>query len=229
MIKFWLKFGSPSGYRDFFWILHCWQIRKVVINRRKPAVYTHSPDGGTGNMCLGESMHCPCAPPFFSILWYDNHKGKGFADYWSFEAEPELRLFCSLSVKYFTDVSASITSWDMPCKVYHRKARRPTKGSWCSIKPKTVIPVYLIYSTINFTRLLVTVGVASWAWSTHATVSASLLPAVHVRVSTHAHVSVTTYRGDVYRSRPVGASLLTTSPQQGRIRLMSGRTGGFRL
>jgi len=29
-----------------------------------------------------------------------------------------------------------------------------------------------------------------------------------VRVFTHAHVSVITYRVDVYRSRPIGASLL---------------------
>jgi len=31
----------------------------------------------------------------------------------------------------------------------------------------------------------------------------------------HAHVSMITYRVDVYRGRPIGASLLTTSPQQG--------------
>jgi len=38
--------------------------------------------------------------------------------------------------------------------------------------------------------------------------------AVEVRMFTHAHVSMITYRVDVYRSRPIGASLLTTSPQQ---------------
>jgi len=31
---------------------------------------------------------------------------------------------------------------------------------------------------------------------------------VEVRVFTHAHVSMITYRVDVYRSRPIGASLL---------------------
>ena len=51
---------------------------------------------------------------------------------------------------------------------------------------------------------------AGWAWSTHATVSASLFPAVEVRVFKHAHVSMITYRVDVYRSRPIGASLLTS-------------------
>ena len=35
-----------------------------------------------------------------------------------------------------------------------------------------------------------------------------------MRVFTHAHVSMITYCVDVYRSRPIGASLLTTSPQQ---------------
>jgi len=53
----------------------------------------------------------------------------------------------------------------------------------------------------------VTVGVADWVWSTHATVSVSLLPAVEVRVFTLAHVSMITYRVDVYRSRPIGASI----------------------
>ena len=32
---------------------------------------------------------------------------------------------------------------------------------------------------------------------------------------THAHVSMITYRVDIYRSRPIGASLLTTIPQPG--------------
>jgi len=36
-----------------------------------------------------------------------------------------------------------------------------------------------------------------------------------VRVFSHAHVSMIAYRVVVYRSRPIGASLLTTSPQQG--------------
>jgi len=43
--------------------------------------------------------------------------------------------------------------------------------------------------------------------------------AVEVRVFTQAHVSIITYRVDVYRSRPIGASLLTTSPQQGCLAL----------
>ena len=46
---------------------------------------------------------------------------------------------------------------------------------------------------------------------------------------THAHVSMTTYRVDVYRSRPIGASLLTTSPQQGDWQAMAvaGRADGY--
>ena len=82
-----------------------------------------------------------------------------------------------------------------------------------------------IYTT-KTRRLSVTeVGVAGWAWSTHATVSASLLPAVEVRVFTRAHVSMITYHVDVYRSRPIGASLLTTSPQQGCMALKGLCTG----
>jgi len=83
-----------------------------------------------------------------------------------------------------------------------------------------------IYTT-KTRRLSVTeVGVAGWAWSTHATVSASLLPAVEVRrVFTHAYVSMITYHVDVYRSRPIGASLLTTSPQQGCMALKGLCTG----
>ena len=42
---------------------------------------------------------------------------------------------------------------------------------------------------------------------------------VKVRVFTHAHVSMITYRVHVYRSRPIGVSLLTTSPQQGCLAL----------
>jgi len=42
---------------------------------------------------------------------------------------------------------------------------------------------------------------------------------------TGAHVSMITYRVDVYRSRPIGASLLTTSPQQGFLALKGLHTG----
>jgi len=52
-----------------------------------------------------------------------------------------------------------------------------------------------------------------------------------MRVFTYAHVSIITYRVDihyrvdVYRSRPIGASLLTTSPQQGCLALNGLHTG----
>ena len=49
--------------------------------------------------------------------------------------------------------------------------------------------------------------------------------AVEVRVFTHAHVSMITDRVDVYQSRPIGASLLTTSPQQGCLALNRLQTG----
>jgi len=42
---------------------------------------------------------------------------------------------------------------------------------------------------------------------------------------THAHVSMITYRVDVYRSRPIGASLLTTSPHYGCLALKGLHTG----
>ena len=48
---------------------------------------------------------------------------------------------------------------------------------------------------------------------------------VEVRVFTHAQVSMITYHVDVYRSRPIGASLLTTSPQQGCLALKGLNTG----
>ena len=58
---------------------------------------------------------------------------------------------------------------------------------------------------------------------------------------THAHVSMITYRVDVYRSRPIGASLLTSAGMPGPegpahrgwlgvvtgIRLIQISTGGF--
>jgi len=57
-----------------------------------------------------------------------------------------------------------------------------------------------------------------------------------VRVFTHAHVSMITYRADVYRSRPIGASLLSTSPQQECLALkglhmgwLAGRGDGYLL
>jgi len=52
-----------------------------------------------------------------------------------------------------------------------------------------------------------------------------------MRVFTHAHVSMITYRVDVYRSRPTGASLLTTSQfmvgQNVSKVVGATRTGGF--
>ena len=44
---------------------------------------------------------------------------------------------------------------------------------------------------------------AGWAWSTHAMVSASLLPAVEVCVFTHEHVFMITYCVDVCQSKPI--------------------------
>jgi len=49
--------------------------------------------------------------------------------------------------------------------------------------------------------------------------------AVEVNVFTHAHVSIITYRVHVYQSRPIGAFLLTTSPQQGCLALKGLHTG----
>jgi len=64
---------------------------------------------------------------------------------------------------------------------------------------------------------------AGWACPTHATVSASQEQTL--TVFTHAHVSMITYRVHVYRSRPTGASQLTTSPQQGCVALKGLHTG----
>jgi len=73
-----LNFGGDPDHRMdtgiVFRIRHYWEIRKVV-NGRKSAAHTDSPDGGTGMTCLGGVMHCPsdvkhvmsialnCAPP----------------------------------------------------------------------------------------------------------------------------------------------------------------------
>ena len=45
------------------------EIRKVV-NEHKFAVYTHSPDGGTGKTCLAGGMHCVSAS---GIVFAWNH------------------------------------------------------------------------------------------------------------------------------------------------------------
>jgi len=42
---------------------------------------------------------------------------------------------------------------------------------------------------------------------------------------TYAHAFIITYRVDVYRSRPIGASLLTTSPKQECLALNGLHTG----
>ena len=58
-----------------------------------------------------------------------------------------------------------------------------------------------------------------------ATVSASpeqMLSGRGVRVYPCTYLPMITYRVDVYRSRPIGTSLLTTSPQQGCLALHTG-------
>jgi len=62
----------------------------------------------------------------------------------------------------------------------------------------SLFPPSLVIYTIKTRRLSeMEVGVAGRAWSTHAAVLPSLLPAVEVRTFTHAHVSMITYRVDV--------------------------------
>ena len=60
----WLNFGGDPNYRlstgIAFRIRHYWEIRKVV-NGRKSAAHTDSPDGGTCKTCLGGDMYCPNA------------------------------------------------------------------------------------------------------------------------------------------------------------------------
>jgi len=36
-------------------------ITRKMVNGHKSAAHTDSPDGGTGNTCLGGGMHCPCS------------------------------------------------------------------------------------------------------------------------------------------------------------------------
>jgi len=52
------------------------------------------------------------------------------------------------------------------------------------------------------------VGVAGWPMILTGWPAGwcATLSGIEVRVSTHAHVSMITYRADVYRSRPIGAS-----------------------
>jgi len=68
MVKFWRRSGSLSGYGDCF---PDWEIRKV-ISGHESAAHTDSPDGGTGNTCLGGGMHCPNASSF-SEFDYNGH------------------------------------------------------------------------------------------------------------------------------------------------------------
>jgi len=53
-----LNFGGDPDHRldagIVFRIRHYWEIRKVHM-------VTDSPDGGTGNTCLGGGMHCSTA------------------------------------------------------------------------------------------------------------------------------------------------------------------------
>ena len=61
--------GGPNHHVDtgiVFRIGHYWEIRKVVINGRKTAAYTDSPDGGTGKTCLGGGMPRPSASSPYS-------------------------------------------------------------------------------------------------------------------------------------------------------------------
>jgi len=54
MIKFWWHPDRRRDRRIVFQIRHCWEIRKVVINRHKSAAHIESPDGGTGKTPLAE-------------------------------------------------------------------------------------------------------------------------------------------------------------------------------
>jgi len=59
-----LNFGGDPDHRldtgIVFRIRHYRENCKVV-NGRKAAAHTDSPDGGTGTTCLGGGMHCPSA------------------------------------------------------------------------------------------------------------------------------------------------------------------------
>jgi len=60
------NFGGDRDHRldtgIVFWILNYWEIWKVVINGHNiSAAHTDSPDGVTGNTCLGGCMHFPCS------------------------------------------------------------------------------------------------------------------------------------------------------------------------
>jgi len=70
-----------------------------------------------------------------------------------------------------------------------------------------VVVVVVIYTIINFKRLSVTQAVLVMGWPVTVGVVkvgvvdthyGSLLPVVEVRVFTHADVSMTTYRVDIY-------------------------------
>jgi len=60
----WLNFGGDPDHRldtgVVFRIRRYWEIRKLV-NGRKSAAHTDSPDGSSGKTCLGGGMHCPSA------------------------------------------------------------------------------------------------------------------------------------------------------------------------
>jgi len=72
----WLNFGGDPDHRldieIVFRIRQYWETRKVV-NGRKSAAHTDSPDGGTGNTCLGGCMHCPNASSYYlgCLFWFN--------------------------------------------------------------------------------------------------------------------------------------------------------------
>jgi len=59
-----LNFGGDPDHRLDTWIVfrirHYWEIRKMV-NGRKYAAHTDSPDGVTGKTCLNGGIHYPSA------------------------------------------------------------------------------------------------------------------------------------------------------------------------
>jgi len=78
----------------------------------------------------------------------------------------------------------------------------------------------IIYTTINFTSYSVTEWAPYLQLARHGLgmVDTSLLRAVEVRVFTHVHDNIQTCRVvDIYRSRPIGASLLSGRGQHATV------------
>ena len=92
-------------------------------------------------------------------------------------------------------------------------------NEWCHYLTNTII-----YNIIKTTRLSV-VSVTAGVVNTHLAAATMSGRGARVSTCTCVHDNIPCRTVDVYRSRPIGASLITTSPRQGCLALKGLHTG----